>query len=535
MAGPLKPIALFDLSGGENTVTSPYVLGKNQSQRVVNFILDEHGSLRVRDGMATLRSIGTTEPIVKLETYTRSGGSPIRLAIHRGTSPALNRLWNWTPAVPVDLGALASSTEMPDIVLFNNEAIITEGNTVTLNSYDASAITQLTGGAPPSAHIANHLNYLWGWNTGTTTAGIQGPSSLRSSDLNNQNSWPAASQTFIARDDGQQGQGLGLFTIAETGISPEAVLIAFKDFSLYQVTGVFGATAFAVQKVKSDMGCVAPRTIQFISGFGMMRLTHRGFALYDGVNDTLVSEEERPRIFGRDDLTPIDWANVDLASSAQVANPPLYICSCPVSSSMGALRRTFVYDLIRRAWTINEYPEDFATLGLLLEAGQLPVIAAGAFAGGDVFELFGGDATDNGDDVSWLMRTRGITAGSPSERMYVRRMLAKFYDIPEGTTIQARFYASPTGPITQKIIEKTVPIVTPIAPFLGYGLSAWGLSPYGAPVSENVTDVDMNFDVGLKCNAIIAELSGTSAGGRLRGVEFHVRQMPLTTSTLQRN
>lgn len=535
MAGPLKPIPLFDLSGGENTVASPYVLGRNQSQRVVNFILDEHGSLRVRDGMDTLTTIGTTDPIAKMETYTRSNSAAIRLAIARATSPALNRLWNWTANPPTDLGALASSTAMPDIVLFNNEAIITEGNTVTLNSYDATAITQLTGGAPPSAHIANHLNYLWGWNTNPTTAGIQGPSSLRSSDLNNQNSWPAASQTFIARDDGQQGQGLGLFTIAETGISPEAVLIAFKDFSLYQVSGVFGATAFAVQKVKSDMGCVAPRTIQFLAGFGMMRLTHRGFALYDGVNDTLVSEEIRPRIFGRDDITPIDWSQVAMASATQVANPPLYVCSCPVTSSSGALRRVFVYDLVRRAWTINEYPNDQATLALILEAGTLPIVVAGGYTGGVVYELFGGDATDDGTDISWLVRTRGIIAGSPSERMYVRRMLAKFYDIPEGTTVQARFYASPTAPITQKIVEKTVPIVTPIAPFLGYGLSAWGLSPYGAPVTENVTDVDLNFDVGLKCNAIIAELSGTSAGGRLRGIEFHVRQMPLTTATLQRN
>jgi len=73
------------------------------------------------------------------------------------------------------------------------------------------------------------------------------------SDANAPNSWPNANQTFISKDDGQQGTGLATFTIAETGISPTQTLVCFKNFSTYQVTGVFGATSFGVQKVKSDM------------------------------------------------------------------------------------------------------------------------------------------------------------------------------------------------------------------------------------------------------------------------------------------
>ena len=56
----LKPVQQFDFSKGENTVTSPYLLRPDQVQQALNFVCDEHGSLRVRDGTLIQNTISPT-------------------------------------------------------------------------------------------------------------------------------------------------------------------------------------------------------------------------------------------------------------------------------------------------------------------------------------------------------------------------------------------------------------------------------------------------------------------------------------------
>src|SRR5215475_3735180 len=83
MAGPLKPVIQQDVSKGMNAVTNPYDIGQQQSISLINLILDEHGSLRTRDGW-TLQTVSpdlapTIRPIVKLFDFvqdaTGGGGS----------------------------------------------------------------------------------------------------------------------------------------------------------------------------------------------------------------------------------------------------------------------------------------------------------------------------------------------------------------------------------------------------------------------------------------------------------------------------
>src|SRR3990167_9517361 len=270
MADGLKPIVQYDFSKGENVVTSPYLLRPDQSQQCVNFVLDEHGSLRVRDGMLlqNSQSPNAARPIVKLFDLVAEGGGVSYLAILAGiNSSNPNSLYRRDSNPWTLLGNLTTYSLIPDIINFTGTSIIANSNSEALRAYDTSTGFVVLTGAPNGQHVANHLNYLWVWNTNPTTnvPTLVGPSSLQSSDLNNPNSWPASNQTFIARADGQTGQGLAQYTIAEAGISPTATLIAWKDFSGYQVTNPFGSS-FSVQKIKSDMGCVAPRSSQFISG-----------------------------------------------------------------------------------------------------------------------------------------------------------------------------------------------------------------------------------------------------------------------------
>lgn len=530
---PLQPIAQFDFSKGENTVSSPYLLRPEQVQQAVNFLLDEHGSLRVRDG--TLKQDGqnpdSRRPIIKLFDLVKTDGSVTALAILGPVTGSVNPQTLYrrdsTPWRKIaDSSYSTPVIQNPDIIGFTNLAIIAHSNQDVLHSYDGTSFLALTG-APNAAHIANHLGYLWAWNTNIVTTASAGQSSLQSSDLNNANSWPGTNQTFISKDDGTSGQGLATYTIAESGIAPTATIIAFKDYSGYECTGVLGATGFAVQKIKSDMGCVAPRSVQFIAGFGIVRLTHRGFALYDGVNDTLISEEERPRIFGRDQYNGLDWSNIGHSQATQCANPPLYICACPTSGP--ALNLVFVYDLVRRSWTVMNFTNNIGTFQLVLDAGNLPSVLGGDWDQGYVRRYFAGDTTDDGTAIAWTLRTRAYAGQSASDRSYWRRMLLKAFGFTAGTQISTVFYPGPTAILQQKTVQVTVPSIAPISTFLGFGLDPFGTSGFGA-VTPSLTDQELDFPIGLKANNMQMQISGTGPG-RIRGIENHIRPQPLTRST----
>jgi hypothetical protein len=258
-------------------------------------------------------------------------------------------------------GSGLSGTTIPDFGN-SNSAVKGTGETLTDNQViwmDIKEHVELAKQFPPhgAAHIIKHANALWAWNTAPTTTtasgSIDGPSILRMSSPNDADQWPLVNTELIGQDDGTQGTGLATFTVAEAGITPSGQLVVFKDFSTYTVTGVFQAQDFAVNQVKTDMGCLAPRSIAFATGMGVFRFSHLGFAMFDGINDHGISEPIRNYIYG-DAVTPgIDFRRLSKMRGALVANPPLYICSAPTLD--GNTTRIFCFDLTQKAWMVVDY------------------------------------------------------------------------------------------------------------------------------------------------------------------------------------
>lgn len=214
-------------------------------------------------------------------------------------------------------------------------SIVVDGTVYWQNTGAIAASTPPRG----AAHGIVYAGSLWVGNTNPTTTSdnFDGPSCLKMSDLNNPNSWNPLNVAFLDRDDGTSITGLATFTLAEAGIPPTGSLVAFKDFSTFQINGVFGASNFSIQRAQTDMGCMASRTIQFVPGFGIVRLTHLGFAMFDGVRDRLLSEEIRPYLFGgQPDIVQVDWNYVYFSKAAQTAQPPMYVAACPVQSADGS-------------------------------------------------------------------------------------------------------------------------------------------------------------------------------------------------------
>jgi len=294
-------------------------------------------------------------------------------------NPATNG--GWAATVPFSPSAFGQLN--PQLVGVNNFTVFLLSNVIPPTYKDfynnipivGLPVTsyQLGGGnVLGAAHGVYHGGQLWIWNTYPFPLGNDGPSVLRacaffadgSPDLSN---FPVTYRALVAANDGQQGMGSISYTSSEFGIAPTPTLVLFKNFTTYQVTGKFGDGSITITKAQTDMGCVAPRTIQFVPGFGIVRLTHFGVAVFDGVKDTLISEEIRPYLFQQEpDVAALNWGSVLQCVATVTVNPPMYVMAIPVSgigsslTPFAPLTRLLCYDLVLKAWTVINIPQSIA-------------------------------------------------------------------------------------------------------------------------------------------------------------------------------
>lgn len=294
-----------------------------------------------------------------------------------------------------------------------------------------------------AAHAVAYAGSLWLANTSPTDTsdGIDGPTCLKMSDANNPNSWNPVNTAFIGRNDGTQITGLQPFTIAALGISPTGSLCVFKEFTTYQVIGVFGSTSFEIQPAQTNLGCIAARSIQFIPGFGVVRFSHLGFAVFDGINDRLISEDIRPYLFGgadsEADLIPVDPSFAYRAVAAQTISPPMYLCAMPLAASpsgatgSGALTRLFCYDLVMKSWTVLDLPWAINSLATISVGEGYPLVLAGK-SDGTIQRFQSGDLTwdagaDDQSNVAWSFRTPDIFGEGSSQRLFFQQAVIRGY------------------------------------------------------------------------------------------------------------
>jgi hypothetical protein len=311
---------------------------------------------------------------------------------------------------------------------------------------DGSVIWQEVGSdavvAPRgAAHAINHGGSLWLYNTYPTTTSdlIDGPACLKMSNLNDPNTWNPLNTAHLDKDDGTEGTGLASFAIAEAGIAPSLVLTAFKNYKTFVINGIFGAADFYITRAATDMGCIAPRSIQYIADVGIVRLTHRGVAVFDGIGDQVVSDAIRSYLF--QELKSVDYPNSQLlayAMSAQFSNPPMYLLSIPVPhGTAGPFQRLLLWDILLNAWTVMDLPLGiygmtqalFPTTSAFQNAGS--PLYLGQFAqGASAYQLLPSSQAPSsipigGPATAWSFTTPEVFASAPASRTYFRRMFIR--------------------------------------------------------------------------------------------------------------
>ena len=321
-----------------------------------------------------------------------------------------------------------------------------------------------TGGA----HGISHEGAMWLFGTWTSenANAADGPMSLRQSHLNSPDEWPAIYAAFIGKDDGQRATGIGSFTIAEAGIAPQGGLVLFKDYSTYNLTANFANSSFAINPVKTDLGCVAPRSVQFVPAMGLARLSHLGVAIYDGVQDQLISEEIRPYILGGFGVTGMNTAQADNARSALVSNPPMYTLAIPTGTNTWC-SRILAYDLIQKSWSVVDLPFQISSFTQIRvptdfsSGGQaaFPITYMGGAADGKVRRWQAGDASnwDTGAAVAWSVTTPEV-GNDTTGRIYFRRTTIRLH-APSAPTIKfTPIYGNDNGPVQSRVGQEIGPV-----------------------------------------------------------------------------
>lgn len=335
------------------------------------------------------------------------------------------------------------------------------GGTVTDGTVTWQNSGTLISAAPPPpgcGHVIVYSGSCWMFNTyitntgpntntkntattsvaSTVDSGLDGPCSLRMSDVNNLQSWNPINQAFLDKDDGTDGMGLAAFTITAQGIPPEGSLVAMKLYATYQIVGVFGSSNFAIQKVQTDMGCTAPRTLQFSPGFGLTRQTHLGYAVFDGVTDRVISSQIQPYLFQENDpdvadIMPLDPTWKAVAQGAQTANPPMYVTAIPIGTSNGLLTRILCFDLVLKAWTIVDLPFPISAMSQERAEGSPVTTLLGSSSDGTLQRWQANDPTwatsaagsSVTAPVSWLVRSPTVASKDAYVRMYARRVIVR--------------------------------------------------------------------------------------------------------------
>ena len=300
-----------------------------------------------------------------------------------------------------------------------------------------------------TAYIFDHLNNVYLWGVGNTygSDGISGPDALWQSDNGQPLSYNPANTTFVGKGDGTSAQGGAVYSLSEAGIAATPQIVLFKDASTYSFLNSFPNASLV--EVSGGLGCIAPGTIQFIGGYGVMRLSYAGVTLFDGQLEhvTEYTDAIRGYLFGGlSDVTAVDFSKIQDCVATQSVNPPMYVFFAPLVGGSGHVTRGFGYDFGLKQWFVMDIPFPITAAEFLPQAvaaltqGYQSLIAG--LNDGALRRVFAGDVDFDGAAIAWKAQLPDISYGTTP--VYARRANA-FITADGGGSGQALTQISFTG------------------------------------------------------------------------------------------
>lgn len=316
------PISITKLGGGLNTTAGPLNLQDNESSDLQNIDFDKFGSAKMRNGYEVLNStaISVTELALGLHWYqTASAQKAINVsgdAIYRmdTTNGVPDGTWDTITGPALTTGAIYHL----DFATFNGKVLITndiDAPQKWANAGTCSNMTVVTG-LTRAKFITIFQNYCLMANV--VVSGVDSPTRFYWSSIKDEATWNAADFLEVGYNDGQEITGFKVLG---------DILICYKTNSIYRIAFTGDANIpFVIDKTNSDVGCVAPWSIQEVNN-GHVFLSWDGLYFFDGNNSYKVSD----RI--SDTIRNLNRDQIEIARSAYQQDKNRYWLSAPDGTS----------------------------------------------------------------------------------------------------------------------------------------------------------------------------------------------------------
>ncbi|MHB8172101.1 MAG: hypothetical protein ACYDG6_11270 [Thermincolia bacterium] len=279
------------------------------------------------------------------------------------------------------------------------------------------------GGSPPRGeYIATHKNRVF----------LLLKSRLWFSDVLNNESWPVLNFIDISPNDGDRGTGL---------LRSSDYLLIAKRRSIYILVGD-SSTNFAVRRIQSDSGCLAPRSLCLVNELASF-VGSDGVYFCDLATVTLASERIK---------TTWDGLNQRRLNQAASSYHDHILRIAVPNGASAHNNKILEFDTIRKAWKVrNDWKVSCWTK--FREAGK-EVLLYGDSQSGQVLEIDKGYA-NNGTGINFEWQSKHFHFGVPERVKRFRKLYLQVK--PYTTDVPINIYFTVDGGTFSSSVTKTIP------------------------------------------------------------------------------
>lgn len=278
---PTVPVSFKGLGGGLNSTAGQLYLESNEWSDLLNVDFDKYGSILKRNGYTALNTSAANSGArwTGLKWFELASGTRFIVGTVGNKLMKMDDLdGTWDDIT----GALTITPDsLTSWAIFRNTLLGTNYADVPFQwagSGNGAAMTVPTGLTRAKAvEVFQSYTFL----ANVTVSGTDFKSRVYWSALDSISSWDAADFNDVSRDDGQ--------TIIMIRALADRLVI-FKERSIYLALFTGDPDIpFIFQRSSSDVGCIAPFSIQEVKG-GLVFLSSDGFYYFDGNNSEKVTD-----------------------------------------------------------------------------------------------------------------------------------------------------------------------------------------------------------------------------------------------------
>ena len=387
--------SFLNFSGGENLSTSKYALEENQVRKATNFIVFPNEALSRRKGYTKVTTGSVGSAISLQDTFIYYSPAQVLAA---GRTPVGTSFYTVGSDLTEITGGSTFGFNTPDMYEFRDYSLFFDG---TAFDYSSDNLTKSTCGYTagtselvPSLMAASDDRLF--------IVDPRYPNSLFYTDYDgyttDPSDWNFATNNEIPIPD-RSADTVGITNILSVGV--EDSLLIFRENDVWKLLGE-GINTYTLRRINSPSGCV--------SRDGAV-VTARGDVVFVG-NGNIYE-------YGDSGIVPIGNDIRDLIKGKDLSNAKTVYDPYYDIVIIGWEDQSLIWNCTPRSWTEFDIP--VSSFIRFMAASEDNVIYFTKPGDGNVYKLFDSEL-DNGEDISWEIRSRDYVLGGFHDPVQLRDM-----------------------------------------------------------------------------------------------------------------